>query len=323
MMTRREVERIAGETGFRPEAVEKVLRLLGILERIDRHPATKDAWILRGGTALNLFHLDVPRLSVDIDLDYVGEESLEGLTEARPRFESGLRTCCEREECEVRHVPGGHAGGKHRLRYTSLFGGMQNLEVDVNYVSRVPIWGSERLEVRFPPRKTPALPVLRREEIAAGKFAALVGRTAIRDAYDAMRILELDPDLPWKGTFRLPFVCSLASSREDVREIGREGWEVKEADISRELLPLLRCRAEEDTLSAAELAERIRESVRPAREALLEWSGGERKFLDLLLDEGEIRPELLHGDASVQDRIRRQPMLKWKAAHVREFRRRR
>jgi hypothetical protein len=27
---------------------------------------------LKGGTALNLFHFDVPRLSVDIDLNYVG-----------------------------------------------------------------------------------------------------------------------------------------------------------------------------------------------------------------------------------------------------------
>jgi hypothetical protein len=28
--------------------------------------------VLKGGTALNLFVLDVPRLSVDIDLNYIG-----------------------------------------------------------------------------------------------------------------------------------------------------------------------------------------------------------------------------------------------------------
>lgn len=31
-----------------------------------------DAFVLHGGTAINLFHLDMPRLSVDIDLTYVG-----------------------------------------------------------------------------------------------------------------------------------------------------------------------------------------------------------------------------------------------------------
>jgi predicted nucleotidyltransferase component of viral defense system len=73
VITSREITRIAETSGFRPESVEKVLRLCGILERLDRHPTTRGAWLLKGGSALNLLHMDVPRLSVDIDLNYVGE----------------------------------------------------------------------------------------------------------------------------------------------------------------------------------------------------------------------------------------------------------
>ena len=62
MITARDVARVASETGFRSEVVEKVLHLHGILDRLDRHEITRAAWLLKGGTALNLLHLDVPRL---------------------------------------------------------------------------------------------------------------------------------------------------------------------------------------------------------------------------------------------------------------------
>lgn len=58
MITGREVSRIAAETGFRPEVVEKVLRLQGILDRLGRHELTTGTWALKGSTALNLLYLD-------------------------------------------------------------------------------------------------------------------------------------------------------------------------------------------------------------------------------------------------------------------------
>ena len=62
----------AGSTGFRPEILEKVLHLLSLLEALRSHPFLKGTLALKGGTALNLFLLDLPRLSVDVDLNYVG-----------------------------------------------------------------------------------------------------------------------------------------------------------------------------------------------------------------------------------------------------------
>ena len=53
---------------------------------------------------------------------------------------------------------------------------------------------------------------------------------------------------------------------------------------------------------------------------LLDWSAAERRFLDRLHDEGVVDAEALHGDPDVQDRIRSQPMLQWKALNVRKFR---
>ena len=74
----------AEETGFRPGMLEKVAHLLGLLESLRSHPFLKDKLVLKGGTALNLFVFEVPRLSVDIDLNYVGIEERDGMLAERP-----------------------------------------------------------------------------------------------------------------------------------------------------------------------------------------------------------------------------------------------
>ena len=43
----------ANATGFRPESLEKVLRLIGLLNAIFRHPDLAARLVLKGGTALN------------------------------------------------------------------------------------------------------------------------------------------------------------------------------------------------------------------------------------------------------------------------------
>lgn len=64
--------RLAGATGFRSDTLEKVLRLGRILDQVGRHPFLGERLALKGGTALNLFFgAQAPRLSVDLDFNYV------------------------------------------------------------------------------------------------------------------------------------------------------------------------------------------------------------------------------------------------------------
>lgn len=322
MITSRDVALVADETGFRPDVVEKVLRLHGILARLDRHPTTRGTWLLKGGTALNLLYLDVPQLSVDIDLNFVGSEDVEPMRLARPEFERALSACCEREGCSVRHAPSEHAGGKFRLRFPSVLGGSQNLEVDVSYVARVPLLGRQRLRSRFPPRSDLEVPTLALEELAAAKLSALCQRSVARDAFDASNLLELVPDLLRRPDFRLAFVCSIAASRSDARSLTAPAVRLDGRVVEQELLPLLRrgtsgAAADHDRVMAW-----IQDKLLRIGEALLAWSEGERRFLDTLLDHGEIDAAKLHPDPEVQELVRKQPMLRWKAQNVREHRRR-
>lgn len=318
MITRSRLESVARESGFRPAAVEKVMRLCGILRRLDSHPTTEDAWLLKGGTALNLLHLDVPRMSVDIDLNFTGAVDREGMLSARPGFEAALAAVCEREGCTVKRTPSEHAGGKFRLRFASVVGGSQNLEVDVSYVARVPLLGTERLSTRFPegdPVEVTTLPLL---ELAAGKFTALMQRTVARDAFDAANLLQSNPDLLEDAEFRLAFVCSVAGGRHDPRCLEPCDPAPTVQAIGQQLLPMLQ---QDETSSSPDpdlLQEEIQAHLEGVAERLLRWSSAESEFLDRLHDEGEVDATILHSDPQVQQRIQTQPMLLWKAQNVRQ-----
>jgi predicted nucleotidyltransferase component of viral defense system len=300
-----------------------VLYLEAILRQLVRHPDLKGAWALKGGTALNLFFLDVPRLSVDIDIDYVGHGDLEPMQAARPAFEAAVVACCEREDCSVRRMPPDHAGGKFRLRYAAAAGGTASLEIDVNFLLRRPLLGVDHRAPRFPPdAPTETVPLLALEEIAAGKFTALLTRRAARDSFDALQLLELAPDLLQRPGFRLAFVVRAAGSRHDVRGLRPGDDAVTPAEIRNQLLPLLRVEARPFDGDPQRIARRLNEVCTAAIERLLAWSDGEREFIGRLSDDGEIAAESITDDPALQALVREQPLLQWKALNVRKFKKR-
>jgi hypothetical protein len=176
--------------------------------------------------------------------------------------------------------------------------------------------------VRFPPGSSLQVQTLTIEELAAGKFTALVQRAAARDAFDAASLLDLHPDLLERPSFRVAFVCSAAASRIDARKLRPRQPILPPLAYQRDLEPLLRTSREDRGGNPSKVPRWIEDRVTPALERLLSWSATERAFLDRLLDEGEIEAALLLNDPDVQARIPMQPMLQWKAQHVRDYRRR-
>ena len=102
--------------------VEKVLHLINLLNVLNSHPFFKGKWVLMGGSALNLFVLDLPRLSVDIDLNYIGALNREEMLTDRPKVEQATQAVFSREGFTIKRVPDEHAGGKWRLSYQSFTG---------------------------------------------------------------------------------------------------------------------------------------------------------------------------------------------------------
>ena len=93
-ISREALLREGAATGFVPAMLEKVLKLIAVLEALNRHPATAGKLALKGGTAINLFLFDVPRLSVDIDLNYVGSADREVMLAERPTIMATVKAVC-------------------------------------------------------------------------------------------------------------------------------------------------------------------------------------------------------------------------------------
>ena len=70
-----------------------------------------------------------------------------------------------------------------------------------------------------------------------------------------------------------------------------------------------------------ELRRRLVRELKNVADRLINWSPAERCFLDRLHDEGVVDGVTLTSDPALQERIRTQPMLLWKAKNVRNFRR--
>lgn len=71
---------------------------------------------MKGGTALNLFLLDLPRLSVDIDLNYIGSANREQMLEDKKQIRRRVTTVCNKLDIKIDRDPSEeHSGGKFLL----------------------------------------------------------------------------------------------------------------------------------------------------------------------------------------------------------------
>jgi hypothetical protein len=314
------LEKLSAEaeaTGFRPDVLEKVAHLLGLLNSMQSHPFLSGKLVLKGGTALNLFVFDVPRLSVDIDLNYVGADDLESMNTERPKLEQAIRAVCSREGFMVRRLPEEHAGGKWVLRYESASGRSGNLEMDINFMFRVPLWPvTVRDSYSVGSWRATGIPVLDQSELAAGKLAALMARRQARDLFDSHRILRMENlDLQ---RLRIGFVVYGAMNRKDWREVSVDDVVFDTTELVRQLAPTLRLNIMEIQAESAEWGARLVEECRKGLSAVLPFTDSEQRFLDLLLDKGELDATILTADPSLQQRIQKQPLLEWKSLNIRK-----
>ena len=312
-----EIAAVAESTGFRAQMVEKVLHLLNLLNALNSHPFLRGKWVLKGGTALNMFMLDLPRLSVDIDLNYIGRLDREEMLVDRPKFEQAAQAVFSREGFATRRVPDEHAGGKWRLSYRSFTGQSGNLEVDLNFMFRQPLWDVQIVDSHpFGDFQAKSIPVLELHELAAGKLAALLARGQARDLFDCQRILSMI-DLE-RDRLRTAFVVYGGMNRKDWRTVSIDDVNFDPSELTRSLIPILDISAIREHESPREFGARLVRECREGLSMVLPFNDAERKFLDLLLDRGEIDSTILTTDETLRERIQRQPLLQWKSLNVRQ-----
>lgn len=83
--------RQAKELGFVRDTFEKVCRLADVLSFMESDGLLADSLALKGGTAINLTIFDLPRLSVDIDLDFSKDVSREAMLAEREQINEHIQ----------------------------------------------------------------------------------------------------------------------------------------------------------------------------------------------------------------------------------------
>ena len=131
-------------------------------------------------------------------------------------------------------------------------------------------------------------------------------------AQGIMQSANLDPQ-----RFRIAVIVYGAMNRKDWRTIHGEDIRFEAKELVEQLFPTLRSGMLPDKKSAVDFGRELVENCQRLLTPFLQWNEAERHFLDLLLDQGVIDPTILTTDIQLQDRIRRQPLLEWKAIHVR------
>lgn len=294
--------RVAGETGFRAGPLETVFRLVQLLGRIDERFG--DEVSLRGGTALNLLHLDVPRLSVDIDLDYVGTADPDEAQQRRPELLAELEALSQEAGYEVKPERASYAMAHLRLAYADASGRPAHLKLDVNFLDRVSVLQTERRSVQHPfGDDLPAteMQTFALAELAAAKTIALVRRALTRDLFDVAMLAALpgiDDKLLTTATVvrgaGYPPPSPVDYSAAIVDRIRPVRWRSEVLALVRRPIPV--------TLEAA------RVTAAAFIERATNFKDDQREFLRLL-EAGELRAELL-GDEP--DRIAANPALLWR-----------
>ena len=175
-----------------------------------------DTFALKGGTAINLFVRDMPRLSVDLDL--VFPDHTLPRDEALARINEAVRGAAERlaKRGFQTHAPMAAAGETKLL----VRRGPVQVKIEVNFVMRGTVRPVHQASLTPTARDVLMadleIPVVSLEDMYGGKLVAALDRQHPRDLFDVMQLFAHEGITPG---IRRAFVVYLASSNRPVHEV--------------------------------------------------------------------------------------------------------
>jgi predicted nucleotidyltransferase component of viral defense system len=176
-----------------------------------------ETFALKGGTAINLFVRDMPRLSVDLDLVF-SDHSLPR-DQAFQRINEVIRQSAERLNArgfQTRTVAATDAGETKLL----VRRGSIEVKIEVNFVMRGTVHPVRMASLTPHARETLLadleVPVVSLEDMYGGKLVAAMDRQHPRDLFDVMQLFAHEGITQ---AIRRAFVVYLASHNRPVHEV--------------------------------------------------------------------------------------------------------
>lgn len=175
-----------------------------------------DTFALKGGTAINLFVRDMPRLSVDLDL--VFPDHTLSRDQALARINDDILLAAERlnKRGFQTHMPAADSGETKLL----VRRGRIEVKIEANFVMRGTVRPVGRASLTSTARDVLLadleIPVVSLDDLYGGKLVAAMDRQHPRDLFDVMQLFAHEGITPG---IRRAFVVYLASSNRPVHEV--------------------------------------------------------------------------------------------------------
>lgn len=189
---------------------KQVALLLTVLPEV----AKESCIALHGGTAINLFVRDMPRLSVDIDLTYIP-------TEDREATLGNIAKALERIKTNIEKViPHAHISHKEGIGKLLISANGVNIKIEVNQVIRgvlsEPVRASLCNKAQTEYEAFCTINIVPTGQLFGGKICAALDRQHPRDIFDVKYLLENEG---FSEQVKTGFLFCLLSSDRPINEI--------------------------------------------------------------------------------------------------------
>jgi len=197
--------------------IQSYLNQAGLLLQVIPHIATEKTLALKGGTAINLFLRNMPRLSVDIDLTYLPFDNRET---ALTNISGSLGKIRERI---TKSIPGTNVSN-HTVEGNDIKLLVQSknaqIKIEVNTTTRGHLHPVKLLQVndevqdRF--KKFAAIQVVSDAELYGGKICAALDRQHPRDLFDVYLLFQ---ESGYNEDVKNGFIQALVSHMRTMNEV--------------------------------------------------------------------------------------------------------
>ena len=305
--TRQYLTELALKTNFIKDNLEKALRLSEILRFLNNEPNLKGKLVLKGGTAINFTSVDLPRLSIDIDLDFTELLSKEEIEKEKNKLSKRLTDYMWQEGYSLNAEPRRHyALLSFSFAYINNVGNRDSVKVEINFMDRCHILPLEHKKIMgkgviddF------EILVLNATELYASKINALLSRTTPRDLYDVNTMIN-NKIIENKELLRKCLVFyNMVGGDQDIDNVSFKNVEgINFMKFKTQLRPVL---SKDDKFNLEEAKTNVISFLRD----LITIDQEEQRFIDEFRAKNYM-PELLFSDKTIVDNIKHHPMALWR-----------
>lgn len=307
------IENISKESGFIQSTLEKVEKLIRILEWMNSDEKLNKLLALKGGTAINTAVFNFPRLSVDIDLDLTENLSKEEMIKERENIHNLIINYLNTNNYKINLEKSKNVYALDSIvaEYVDIKGNTDNIKIEINYMNRVHILETKKIKVSQDVFKDKHLTIhcIHPIEIYAAKICALLSRTTARDLYDVYtlskyNLFDDEEKKLLKQCFMLEYIAVNNYKLKDMKIDNIE--KLKRQDIKTKLLPTLK-----DRNPRKSNVDEMKQVVREYLKDILVVDNNTKEFYDKF-QKGIYEPELLFEDKEIIERVKEHPMIMWK-----------